>query len=389
MVTKESVAAGDLANLGLGEVIAAAADALKKSANLSDVTNASKSLSNIGGFASKGDLGTINLNALGDRATSAGVWYQPTDILATSAANYPIQSSGTLLVTQSAYGCQQEYTAYSGRKFVRGLSSAWTGSGPWASWVEFYGPNNKPTSNDIGSLAKISNLSDVTNPSLSLTNIGGLAKISNLSDIANPSLALSNLSGFPIKGSLGTSDLNGFGNITSSVGVWYQSVDSQATPGRHYPANTSGTLLVTQSAYGCQQEYTTYSGLKFVRGLTAEWNGAGPWSEWKQISAQQPKTVTTRDYIRIPDVPGGLIIQWFAGPSSTGESTMGPLSFPIAFPTACVFSSVSTLGNGTGSCDQMFQVTSTNLNSITLFSQVFGSGSVPGTANPLVFAIGY
>lgn len=242
-MTKESVAAGALANLGLGEVIAAAADALKKSANLSDVTNASKSLSNIGGFASKGDLGTINLNALGDRATSAGVWYQPTDILATSAANYPIQSSGT--------------------------------------------------------------------------------------------------------------------------------------------------LLVTQSAYGCQQEYTTYSGLKFVRGLSAEWNGAGPWSEWKQISAQQPKTVTTRDYIRIPDVPGGLIIQWFAGPSSTGESSMGPLSFPIAFPTACVFSSVSTLGNGTGSCDQMFQVTSTNLNSITLFSQVFGSGSVPGTANPLVFAIGY
>ncbi|MBK1426472.1 tail fiber protein [Yersinia pseudotuberculosis] len=214
-----------------------------------------------------------------------------------------------------------------------------------------------------------------------------LKKSANLSDVANPAAALKNIGGFAVRGPLDSKNLNLLGNA-DEIGVWYQITDA-VTENNNYPVRASGTLLVMPSAYGCQQEYTSYSGLKFVRGLSAVWSGSGPWQAWQQISAQQPKAVTTSDYIRIPDVPGGLIIQWFAGNASTGEAPMGPLSFPIAFPTACVFSSVSTLGNGTGSCDQMFQVTGTNRNSITLFSQVFGSGSIPGTAIPLILVIGY
>lgn len=214
-----------------------------------------------------------------------------------------------------------------------------------------------------------------------------LKKSANLSDVANPAAALKNIGGFAVRGPLDSKNLNLIGNA-DEIGVWYQITDA-VTENNNYPVRASGTLLVTPSAYGCQQEYTSYSGLKFVRGLSAAWNGSGPWQQWQQISAQQPKAVTTSDYIRIPDVPGGLIIQWFAGNTSMGEASMGPLSFPIAFPSACIFSSVSTLGNGTGACDQMFQVTSTNRNSITLFSQVFGSGSVPGTAIPLILVIGY
>ena len=233
-------------------------------------------------------------------------------------------------------------------------------------------------------------LAAITNLNL-LTTInsakGALQLEKNLSDVASPAAALKSIGGFAVGGPLDSKNLNLIGNA-DEIGVWYQITDA-VTENNNYPVRASGTLLVTPSAYGCQQEYTSYSGLKFVRGLSAAWNGSGPWQQWQQISAQQPKAVTTSDYIRIPDVPGGLIIQWFAGNTSMGEASMGPLSFPIAFPSACIFSSVSTLGNGTGACDQMFQVTSTNRNSITLFSQVFGSGSVPGTATPLILVIGY
>ncbi|WP_052759910.1 pyocin knob domain-containing protein [Serratia marcescens] len=78
-----------------------------------------------------------------------------------------------------------------------------------------------------------------------------------------------------------TVDLNTLG-ATSHAGVYCQTANTAATAANHYPVNLSGTLMVTPSAYGCQQEYTTYSTRqKFVRGLTGPWNGKdGPWSEW-------------------------------------------------------------------------------------------------------------
>lgn len=79
------------------------------------------------------------------------------------------------------------------------------------------------------------------------------------------------------------------------------------------------------------------------------------------------------DYIRIPDVPGGLIIQWVRGAASTSESVISPpLAFPIAFPTACVFASAATQGNGTTGADQMIQVTSFTTTNVSLVSQGFG-----------------
>ena len=282
-------------------------------------------------------------------------------------------------------------------KIVNNLSEI-AAAGPGAVLAAITNLNLLTTVNRAnGSLQSASNLSGPAAMAAAVANLGlteaaaavanALKKSANLSDVANPAAALKNIGGFAVRGPLDSKNLNLIGN-TDEIGVWYQITDA-VTENNNYPVRASGTLLVMPSAYGCQQEYTSYSGLKFVRGLSAVWSGSGPWQAWQQISAQQPKAVTTSDYIRIPDVPGGLIIQWFAGNTSMGEASMGPLSFPIAFPSACIFSSVSTLGNGTGACDQMFQVTSTNRNSITLFSQVFGSGSVPGTAIPLILVIGY
>ncbi|MDY3572307.1 phage tail protein [Enterobacter hormaechei] len=88
---------------------------------------------------------SVNLDTLGSSG-SAGVYYQPANVNATPENNYPIAQAGTLIVTPSAYGCQQEYTAFTnGRKFFRALSGVWDGtSGPWAEWSEYYGPGHAP-----------------------------------------------------------------------------------------------------------------------------------------------------------------------------------------------------------------------------------------------------
>jgi len=77
-------------------------------------------------------------------------------------------------------------------------------------------------------------------------------------------------------------DLNTLGAY-SAAGIHYQPANAGATAAFHYPVSEAGTLEVTPSAYGCQQEYTTFgTGRKFVRGLSGEWNGKdGPWEPWK------------------------------------------------------------------------------------------------------------
>ncbi len=98
---------------------------------------------------------TVDLNTLGT-PEQIGVYFQNVEANATVANHYPINSCGTLLVTHSAYGCQQEYTDFRyGRKFVRGLTNGWNGlNGPWRDWVEYYGPNNKPTADDVNAVKK-------------------------------------------------------------------------------------------------------------------------------------------------------------------------------------------------------------------------------------------
>jgi hypothetical protein len=94
-------------------------------------------------------------------------------------------------------------------------------------------------------------------------------------------------------------------------------------------------------------------------------------------------------YIAFPTWLGGLIIQWFKGPVSGLESVAYPaVSFPLAFPNACLIPSVSTMGNDTVFSDQVYQVSSWSKETIKLFPQWFGTGN-QGLNFPLVIAIGY
>lgn len=93
-------------------------------------------------FMLRPQLGVRNLNDV----TMCGVYSQAANANTQSNLNYPIQESGTLLVTPSAYGYQQEYTTfYSNKKFVRGRD----GNG-WLPWKQIDGADwsevrNKPT----------------------------------------------------------------------------------------------------------------------------------------------------------------------------------------------------------------------------------------------------
>ncbi|WP_233608000.1 pyocin knob domain-containing protein, partial [Citrobacter koseri] len=92
----------------------------------------------------------------------------------------------------------------------------------------------------------------------------------------------SDVGALPLATSALSVDLNTLGSNTAA-GVYYQTMTANATTANHYPIAEAGALLVTPSAYGCYQEYTTFgSNRKFVRGLTGQWNGNGPWGGWKE-----------------------------------------------------------------------------------------------------------
>lgn len=89
----------------------------------------------------------VDLNTLG-AISQAGVYCQTKNAGATDEYHYPIKLAGSLLLTPSAYGCQQEYTEYTaGRKFVRDLTGLWNGKdGPWGNWREYFSENHLPPS---------------------------------------------------------------------------------------------------------------------------------------------------------------------------------------------------------------------------------------------------
>ncbi|NTZ45230.1 phage tail protein [Lelliottia aquatilis] len=124
------------------------------------------------------------------------------------------------------------HTAYIGRKVGAGA----------ISWVKLYSEYNKPTAADVGALK------------LQLTNLNV--------------------------------DLNTLGT-QAQAGMYQQQASASATATNHYPVSEAGSLLVSPSAYGCQQEYTTYaSRRKFIRGLTSSFSGNGPWTEWNEIYSE-------------------------------------------------------------------------------------------------------
>lgn len=241
-------------------------DFVRKDKNLSDINDKAKSLSNIGGVPktteingyplsddidlSFNDVGAMPVEVNGvirDGATMAaankGGWWRVVVTNPAAMSDFPARPNGTKLygygymfVMLSENSWLQHYYSHRGEVAIR---QEWT-TGPTTdvAWNIDYNPANKPTAGDVGALPH-------STSSLSV-------------------------------------DLNTLGAF-NSAGVYYQTMTANATTANHYPIAEAGSLLVTPSAYGCQQEYTTFgSNRKFVRGLTGQWNGNGPWGGWKE-----------------------------------------------------------------------------------------------------------
>ncbi|WP_053058874.1 phage tail protein [Enterobacter ludwigii] len=107
----------------------------------------------VGAVPYRGALGTDDLNTI--TGTKYGRFSQPLSANVTTARHYPIAGeAGALDVHQTnangAEGCVQEYRTFNSRRiFLRTYNP--TGS-VWTDWCEFYTTATKPTASDVGAL---------------------------------------------------------------------------------------------------------------------------------------------------------------------------------------------------------------------------------------------
>lgn len=146
---------------------------------------------------------------------------------------------------------------------------------------------------------------------------------------------------FMIRPQLGVSNLNG----VTMCGVYSQMSNANTQSNLNYPAQEAGTLLVTPSAYGYQQEYTTfYSNKKFVRGRDG--NGWLPWkqidgADWSEVR-NKPTTFTpsthNHPWSQVTEIPA-TATRW----PTWGEVSSKPTGFNLTEKIAWSGSAVAPL----------------------------------------------
>ena len=104
----------------------------------------------------------------------------------------------------------------------------------------------------------------------------------------------------------------------------------------------------------------------------------------RNLATAFPSSLVSNGYQKLP---GGLILQWCVGASVSNE-TPYTVTFPIAFPNACLNVSLSTWDASTDVYGTtVFNMLSFNTTGVNLFCN-FG-GSTGGPWKPYIFAIGY
>ncbi|TFW71410.1 hypothetical protein C3Y98_04710 [Methylotenera oryzisoli] len=104
-------------------------------------------------------------------------------------------------------------------------------------------------------------------------------------------------------------------------------------------------------------------------------------------------SLTANGYIKFPSWLGGWIVQWATGTNDAANNTevSQTITWPLAFPTAALFSSVSTqTATLSGSCDLFYQSAPPTLTNIQVQRNQTGSASSNSVLTaPKAWAVGY
>lgn len=121
-------------------------------------------------------------------------------------------------------------------------------------------------------------------------------------------------------------DLNTFGPVEASMGVWSKGTSTNATIAKNFPEeNAVGYLEVFRAGnYGGSQRFTVRNGNIYTRHLTASWNGTnGPWSEWRNVAGSAR---TLNEQNNLNDLGGEAALGVWRNSTSTLATTA--LNYP-------------------------------------------------------------
>ncbi|MDO3807700.1 phage tail protein [Salmonella enterica] len=255
-------------------------------------------------------------------------------------------------------------------------------------------------------LAKERNLADLPNPALARQNLqlgdsstkntgttantvaagddaritGAMQKSQNGADIQDVAKFLQNLG-------LGD-DARLSGNLTVKGGVWDTAPGD--TPERVWSPNNKPSL----TTLGVLDATTTQKGIVEL-ATNAEMATGSSQSLVPSVSAVMSifskRSFSANDYVRIPDVPGGLIIQWVSGNASASGVFFAQM--PIPFPNKLLFAGAVEAGANVWGTDSAttwgIDFANSSLSQVIAYARrIFPTTVTQEAAAGLVIAIG-
>ncbi|WP_312069344.1 tail fiber protein [Lelliottia nimipressuralis] len=277
-----------------------------------------------------------------------GLYYQPANAQAQTGKNYPEAAAGSLEVYKHA-GVTQIYRVYNNsRSYIRTLYG-----GVWTAWTKQYDVANKPTAVETGALPSTGGR--VTG-NIEIYNSAPIIQLSE-SDTGKKYFIVADGNGFRIN-----EDTTAGNAVLSYAGASKQ----LRTVGQLIPGDWTNIdaryYTKAQSDAGYMPRTGAYTKAESDGRFQPKGSFAAPNSASKAANGWWQCGST------------GIIEQWVQGATMTSETTQA-ITFPKAFPSACLSVSVSTLNaNGSSNTEGMFQLISkTNTGCVVMANRAYGS----------------
>lgn len=301
----------------------------------------------VGAVPYRGQLGTDDLNTV--TGTKYGRFCQPLSANATAARHYPITEAGSLDVHQTfangAEGCVQEYRTFNSRRIF--LRTYHPDGAVWTDWCEYYTTAKKPTAADVGAI-----------PLTGSTNVTGLVR--NAAEFQSTSA-----NNFRIA-------YGGYGAFwRQDGGNLYLMLTNKDDPYGNYNSLrpfyvnlSNGDVTINKLALG---QYANFDARYYTKTLAdstfqpkGSYTPAGQAYTKAESDARYSQINTaskTANSMYSKDASTGVITIAMSN-ITVGNNASVAVTFPTAFPNACVATVITYDGNGHGNdSDSSYAVT--------------------------------